>query len=691
MISPSIKQLSPLLLALSLVACDNKNTVVKEQPLGNSMPSTTLISGIERSGMDTNTRPQDDFHNFSNGSWLRDTAIPEEYSSYSPFVTLRETAEKNQRAIIQQAAAKKSAKGSDEQKIGDYFASYMDIEAITQLGLAPIRPDLEAIDSTKTKDGLSKLFGHFIRSSINAPIDMGIQQDLKKSDQYTAYIGQSGLGLPNRDYYLEKDNTRFQKVLTAYPGYITQLLTLAGIDDASNKAAAIVQLETKIAEQQWSAIQNRDLDKIYNPSSLADLKKITSAIDWAPLLGDLGIAELEKVIIEQPSYFAGLGQLIEQESLQTWKDYLILRVLSSHAAYLPQPYVDANFDFYGRVIGGKEKQKERWRRGVDVTNGAMGELIGRVYVARHFSPEAKTRMKELVDNLLAEFATGIDNLDWMSDSTKKAAHEKLSTFNVKIGYPDKWRDYSQLQVIEGDLIGNIQNARAFDYAYQLNKIGSPINRDEWHMTPQTVNAYYNPLMNEIVFPAAILQPPFFNMAADDAVNYGAIGLVIGHEISHGFDDQGSKFGGDGNMKNWWTEEDKRRFEERTAQLVAQYDKYSPLEGMFVKGKLTLGENIGDLSGATVALNAYIKSLNGKEAPVIDGYTGVQRFFIGFGQAWRSKYRDEAMTQLVTSNPHSPPRYRVNGVVVNMPAFYQAFDVKEGDEHYLPPEQRVKIW
>lgn len=669
-----------------LAACGSDNNA--ETQTAAASPTT---SGVELTGMDRSVRPQDDFHYFANGHWLETTAIPEQHSSYSPFVILREEAELHQKEIIQELAANHPSPGSIEQKIGDYYASFMDTDTINRAELQPLAAELDAIAGIDSKQALVSHFAHGIPQGMNVPLSLGIDQDLKQSDRYTAYLGQSGLGLPNRDYYLETDNERFQKVLLHYPDYIKTLFTLAGIDNGEAKSQSIIQLETELARHQWSAIENRNLEKIYNPSTQQQLAGLAPNVAWPGFLSDIGVGKLDEIIVTQPSYLTGLSQLVETTPLETWKAYLQLRLLSGYAPYLSQPFVNAHFDFYGRIISGKVKQKERWRRGIQATNEALGEAIGRVYVARHFPPRAKARMTELVDNLLAEFAERIDNLEWMGETTKQAAQDKLAKFRVKIGYPDKWRDYSALTIFQDNLVANIQAAQSFEYDYELNKLGAPIDRDEWHMTPQTVNAYYNPVMNEIVFPAAILQPPFFHLDADDAVNYGAIGMVIGHEISHGFDDQGSKFDGNGNMRNWWTDEDRERFKASTRKLIEQYNRYSPIEGMHIKGELTLGENIADLSGLTVAYHAYQRSLGGNPAPVMDGFTGDQRFFLGLAQAWRAKYREEALVQLITANPHSPPRYRVNGVVVNMPEFYRTYEVKPGDGHYLPPEERVKIW
>jgi putative endopeptidase len=666
-----------------MVGCNETQHKVETPPLS---------SGIDLTAMDTHYRAQDDFHNFVNGNWLKNTPIPAEYGSYGIFVMLHEKSEKNLRVMIEEAAATPNVQtGSIEQKIGDYYGGFMDEEAIEARGIEGISGQLAEIKAISNKQQLMDQIVRHLKTGLAAPFDGGVMQDFKDSELYAYYMGQAGLGLPNRDYYLEKDNERFQSIVKAYPQYIAQMFSLAGIENGQAKAAAILALETKLAQAQWSSTENRNMEKIYNPMTLEQLKENSPAINWEQVLEGLGVRGQAFVVITQPSYFSALSKLIEEEPIQTWKSYLTLRLISGSADYLPQKYADTRFEFYGRKVNGLEKQKERWKRGVSIVDGSLGEALGRIYVKRHFPPEAKTRMNKLVDNLLAEFDVGIDNLQWMNEKTKAEAKSKLSQFTVKIGYPDKWRDYSALTIDRNDLIGNVRRTNEFEFTYNINKLGKPIDREEWGMTPQTVNAYYSPLKNEIVFPAAILQPPFFNMAADDAVNYGAIGLVIGHEISHGFDDQGSKFDGTGRLRNWWTQEDRKQFEGSTSKLVNQYDAFSPLEGMNVKGELTLGENIGDLSGATVALNAYLRSLDGKQAPVIDSFTGVQRFFLGFAQAWRAKYREEVLAKRLVSDPHSPPRYRVNGVVPNMPEFYEAFSVKEGDGHYLPPEQRVKVW
>lgn len=651
-----------------------------------------LISGVDLNAMDAKVRPQDNFHQFTNGNWLKNTPIPPEYGSYGSFTVLSEQAEQNLRAIIEQSSeAKNKQTGTLEQKIGDFYNSYMNEEQIESNGLKPIEADLKTINNIKNNTGLIRQFASMLRHGFATPLDFGVLPDFKDSSKYTFFLVQSGLGLPNRDYFLDQDNDRFVTIVKAYEIYINDMLSMAGQSNSAEAATKIIALERQIAKAHWSKTANRSLKKLYNPHDTDKLGDLSKNINWQTLLNELSASQLGYIVIGQPSYFKTLGSILDTTDLETWKSYLKLRVISGSAKYLPKKFSDRRFAFYGRTISGLKAQKERWRRGVDAVNGAMGEALGKIYVDRHFPPQAKVRMLEMVNNLLAEFAVGIDALEWMSEETKKEAHDKLNKFTVKIGYPDKWRDYSALSIDANDIAANVRHSSLFEFEHTMSKLGKPIDKDEWGMTPQTVNAYYNPTMNEIVFPAAILQPPFFNMEADDAVNYGGAGLVIGHEISHGFDDQGSTFDGDGNLRNWWTDADRARFKASTDKLVAQYNAFEPLEGTHINGELTLGENIGDLSGATVALNAYTRSLNGKEAPIIDGYSGTQRFFLGYARVWGNQYRDETLLRLLVSDPHSPAKYRVNGIVPNMNAFYQAFDVKPGDKHFLPEDQRVKVW
>ncbi|MGH8496219.1 MAG: M13 family metallopeptidase [Gammaproteobacteria bacterium] len=676
---------------LFLTACDDAGDPTAE----TAAPSATAaaqppVSGIDTGGFDTAIQPADDFHEYVNGGWLESTPIPADRSSYGVGAVLVEQAEAHQRAILEEAGAGAGEPGSEQRKIGDFYASFMDEKAVEAAGIESLAPALERIRAISSGDELLAWFADSMHAGWQAPQTLAVFPDLGDSTQYIVYLSQDGLGLPDRDFYL-KEGERFDRVRAAYPGYIAKLLELAGIEGGADTAAAIYALEKRMAEAQWPAEDTQNVTKIYNKYAVDDLSQVSEAPAWPDYLGGLGIADQNAVVITEPSYVTALGKLVEEVPLDTWKDYATFKLLDGAAPYLSAPFVDAQFEFDGRIVAGLEEQPPRWKRGVRLLNAAMGEAVGKVYVERHFPPEAKVRMDELVRNLLAAFRTGIDELEWMSDETKARAKDKLAKFTPKIGYPDEWRDYSKLAVEPGDLIGNVTRASAFEYQRNVDKLGEPIDRNEWGMTPQTVNAYYDPTKNEIVFPAAILQPPFFDLAADDAVNYGAIGAVIGHEISHGFDDQGSKFDGDGNMTDWWQEADRMAFDARGDELVEQYDDYEPLPGLNINGRLTLGENIGDLSGLAVAYRAYQISLGGEEAPVIDGMTGDQRFFLGFGQTWRSKMRDEVLTQLLVSNPHSPPKYRVNGIVRNFDPWYAAFDVQEGDALYLPPEERVAVW
>lgn len=469
------------------------------------------------------------------------------------------------------------------------------------------------------------------------------------------------------------------------------MLSLSGYADAADAALRIVALETALAEHQWTRVENRQAEKTYNKVSGDEFAATLSNLDTARYLEGIGVGTQANLIVSQPSYLDGLNSLFTEIPVATWREYLRLQIVDSFASVLSSDLGERRFDFYGRLLQGRESQQDRWKRAIGALNANMGELLGQIYVERHFPPEAKRRMDELVGNLIRAYEESISNLDWMSDETRIKALEKLAKFTPMIGYPDKWRDYSELEISPDDLVTNIRSARTFEHYRQVDKLGTPVDRSEWFMSPQTVNAYYSPTRNQIVFPAAILQPPFFDLNADDARNYGAIGMVIGHEIGHGFDDQGSKYDGDGNLQNWWTDEDRERFEARTGKLVEQFNGHEALPGLFVNGELTLGENIGDLGGTAIALRAYELSLNGEEAPIIDGMTGRERFFLGLAQVWRSKYRDEAIELRVKSDPHSPPYFRVNGVVPNIDAFYETFDVREGDAHYLPPGERVRIW
>lgn len=668
-----------------LTACDQaqEEAVVEE--------AVPLVSGIDLSGFDTSVRPQDDFNRYVNGGWLDANEIPADRRSWGAFSILAKASEENQRAIIEELAAMDNLQpGTDEQRVGDLFASYMNTARANELGAAPVMGDIDAIMAAGSANELLRLNAEDSINGAGSPLGFFFYTDLGDSTRYMFYLVQSGLTLPDRDYYL-KDDERFADIRAALPGYAATLFGLAGVDNAEARGSAVLEVERRIAEIHWPAEETRDIERLYNLYKVGDLATASDKIDWTGLLAALGLEAREQIVIGQPSYTQALGGLLDELSLDDLKSYYAFRVLHANAAYLSEAFVDARFQFTGQKVQGLEVQPERWLRGVRNVNGQIGHAVGKVYVVRHFPPEAKVRMEGLVNNLIVAFRGAIDGLEWMTDGTKAKAQEKRLKFNYKIGYPDVWQDYSGLTIDKDDLVGNVMRANAFEYNRQLKRMDEPIDKTEWGMTPQTVNAYYSPGYNEIVFPAAILQPPFFDLVADDAVNYGAIGAVIGHEIGHAFDDQGRKFDGDGNLVDWWSETDATAFEAAANNLVEQYNQYSPLEGLNVNGQLTLGENIGDLTGVTISYRAYVNSLDGKEAPLIDGLTGAQRFFIGYAQAWRTKYRDELMQQLVVSNPHSPPEFRVLGALRNSLEFYEAFDVKEGDGMYLPPEERVKIW
>ena len=655
--------------------------------------TATLSSGVEQQYFDKKIKPQQDFYQYVNGHWLKNVEIPSDMANWGAFTILRENSTSQLHNIVEELAQTKPAYGSNEQKVGSLYAAYMDTATLNAKGITPLQPDLAKITAVKNKKDLTVLMAEYAKTGVNSPFDFGVMQDLKQSDQMAVMMGQSGLGLPDRDYYL-KDDEKLKTAREAYVRYITTLLMLAGDSeaDAAAQAQSILQLETEIAKIQWDNVQNRDLEKMYNVYKLKDMKKLVPAFDWKTYFRETGLdKKTDRIVVAQKSYFENLNNILVNTPLSTWQSYYKLHLISANAAYLSQPFDDANFEFYSKTLRGVTEQRARWKRGVDLTNSVLGESLAQVYVKKHFQAEQKQRMEKLVDNLLLAFENNLNDLDWMSDETKKQAHRKLKSFSVKIGYPNQWRNYSKLEIKDGDLIGNIARTNTFNYAFELDKLGKPVDREEWHMLPQTVNAYYNPLSNEIVFPAAILQPPFFDMNADDAVNYGAIGAVIGHEISHGFDDQGSRFDADGNMKNWWTEEDNKKFKEKTKALVEQYSQYEAIPGYFVNGELTLGENIADNSGLAVAYEAYKLSLGGKEAPVIDGFTGDQRFYFGWAQAWRTKTRPEMALQWVKTDPHSPAAIRGQVTLLNQAPFYKAFEVKEGDKMYLPEEQRVKIW
>ena len=661
-----------------------KNTAIKK--------GQTLSAGIATEYIDPAVRPQDDFYEYLNGKWMKTVEIPADKSSWGSFAKLRDDTLPQLRTIIEKAAAGNPAKGTDAQRIGDYYASFMDEAKLEQLGITPLNGELAKIAALKDKSELPALLAHLGKIGVNVPYDFGIHQDNKDSTKYVADIYQSGLGMPDRDYYLKADDAKLADAKAKYLTHVEKTLALAGDKNAAANAKAIVDFETELAKVQWTKVELRDPIKAYNKVPLADMGKVAPDYDWNGYLQATGIAgKTTYVIVSQPTYLKGFAEISNKTSLDTWKAYLTMHLLDAYASYLNKAFVDERFDFYGKTLSGVKEMEPRWKRGVGAIERSQGESLGKLYVAEYFPPERKARMEALVKNLLVAYKQSIDKLDWMSPATKKEAQAKLAKFTPKIGYPNKWKDYSALVVSRDDLVGNVMRSRDVEYNRELNKLGKPIDRDEWGMTPQTINAYYNPEMNEIVFPAAILQPPFFDANADDAVNYGGIGAVIGHEISHGFDDQGAQYDGDGNLRDWWTPADHKNFEAKTKMLVNQYNQFEPIKGYHVNGELTLGENIADNSGLAIAYKAYKISLKGKKAPVIDGLTGEQRLYMGWAQVWRTKMREQQQIVQVKTDPHSPGQFRANGTLRNQPGFYDAFKVKQGDKMYLAPQERVIIW
>ncbi len=646
-------------------------------------------SGIELGNFNPAVRIQDDLYAAVNGGWEARTEIPADRTSWGAFHELRDLSEQRVRGLIEQAAQEDSPSA---RQIAAFYQSFMDEAAIEQAGSRPLQPLLDEIARLRSPAELAAAIGRLQALGLNLPVRLAVWADAKDASRYLLQLRQGGLGLPDRDYYLEKD-ARFVAARAAYRDYLRELFALQGVSPAAaaKRSNAILALETKLARLQWSAVQNRDPAKTYNKLNLAGLNKLSNKIDWSALLASAEASQAREVNVAQPSYVQGLAQLLHSQPMAVWRDYLQLRAFDSYAPLLPQAYVTAHFTFHDKTLTGAKDLRPRWKRGVEQVEAYLGEAVGQQYVAKYFPPAAKQKMDELVGNLIKAYAQSIDKLAWMSPATKAAAQQKLANYRVKIGYPSKWRDYSALSVKADDLVGNVQRGRAFEYRYDLAKLGQPIDREEWGMTPQTVNAYYNPSLNEIVFPAAILQAPFFDAEADDAVNYGGIGAVIGHEISHGFDDQGSQFDGQGNLRNWWQDSDRQAFGNLTEKLIAQYERYQPVTGRFVNGRLTLGENIADLSGLQIAYKAYQLSLNGQPAPKLDGFSGEQRFFIGFAQVWRNKTRAERTLQLLTIDPHSPSSLRPVGAAVNSDGFMQAFEVQAGDGMYKPAEERIRIW
>lgn len=675
-----------------LTACQNNNTQIDTAKSATSQAvSSSLVSGVDFNHFDNSVRPQDDFFSYVNGNWIKNNEIPADRTSIGAFYDLREQAKKDVKAIIDEVSASDNlAEGSDEQKVADLFRSYMDTDTLNQLGITPIQAEIDKINALTSKDELVEYFAHSQISGNGSPMAFYVSIDAKNSERYSTHIWQSGLSLPEKDYYFNQEQ-RFKDIRQAYIKHISNMFTLAGFDNPKESAQTILALETALAKGHWDVVETRNSTKRYNRYQVNRLKFLSPYIDWQKYLDAIGAGDQQTIIINQPSYISALGKQVANTELDKWKTYLKWQTLTHSASYLSNAFDKENFAFYSTILNGQQQQEPRWKRGVSSVNGMLGEVVGKIYVKHHFTPEAKSRMTDLVENLRGAYGESIDTLEWMSPDTKVAAKEKLAKFTPKIGYPDQWKDYSQLVIKQNDLLGNVIRAKQLEHQQNLDKLGNPIQKWEWFMTPQTVNAYFNPTMNEIVFPAAILQAPFFNMQADDAVNYGGIGAVIGHEMGHGFDDQGSKYDGDGNLKNWWTKTDLAEFQKRGKTLINQYNGYQVFDDLNVNGELTLGENIGDLSGVTIAYKAYKMSLNGKEAPVIDGLSGDERFFIGFTQIWRAKLKEKAMRNRVATDPHSPAKFRAIGALSNMPEFYELYQLKEGDAMYLPESQRVKIW
>ncbi len=668
-----------LLLVAIFTGCGNDN--------GN-----TEVSGVELANMDNTIKPQDDIYDYVNGDWLKKTVIPSDKSSYSAFTEVYEKTQKDLNDIIDEISKKPSDQMSDdEKKIYDLYRSFMDTDTIEKLGISPLQNYIDEISDANSYEELVPIMAKLSVISVTVPVDYYVDVDANNSKEYILYFYQSGLGMPNRDYYIGDDST-FGQYRTAYKKYIADILSLSGFDkDANQTAQDIYNLEYNLSTIQWSSVENRDTLKTYNKMSPEDFAKLTGDFNMSVFLQDSDFGDIKNLVVYQPSYFQDFGKMYKKIPLNTWKEYLIYHLVSDYAPYLSSDFDSVDFEFYSKTLAGIDEEESRDKRGIELVNDILGMMFGKLYVERYFPPIAKSRMETLVQNIIKSYDKSIDEITWMSDTTKEAAREKLHKIVAKIGYPDKWEDYSSLEMRADDLVGNLIRHDKYYHQKNVEKLKKPIDRTEWGMNPQTVNAYYDPTKNEVVFPAAILQPPFFQLDADMAINYGAIGSVIGHEISHAFDDQGSKYDGDGNLHDWWTKEDAQKFEELGEKLAKQYSQYEPLPGHHIDGNLTLGENMADLSGVDIGYKAYKLSLDGNKSIVLDGFTGEQRFFIGWAQIWRNKMREEELLRRLTVDVHSPAKYRVIGVFSNLDSFYDAFDVKEGDKMYKDPADRVVIW
>ncbi|GAA4137764.1 M13 family metallopeptidase [Leifsonia shinshuensis] len=661
----------------------------------------TLSSGIATDELDPTIRPQDDLFRHVNGTWIARTEIPSDKARWGSFMELAEQSEAAVREIVE--AAQSAPEGTEERKFGDLYTSFLDEDRVDALGVKPIEAQLAIASDVSSIPEFLKTLGELERHGVGGIYQLFVDNDPGDPSRYLVFAEQAGISLPDESYFREE---RFAPIREAFAAHVQRMFELAGFQDAPERAQRVYDLEVEIAAQHWDNVTSRDSEKTYNLFTWADATALfagaaadgghahaaTGLDSWAAGLGAPQGA-LAEIVLRQPSFTSGVAALLTEEKLQSWKDWLAWQIIHDSAPYLTGDFVDANFDFYGRTLTGTPEMRARWKRGVSLVEGVMGEAVGRIYVEKHFPPAAKQAMDELVANLIEAYRQSIQKLEWMGEDTRERALDKLSKFTPKIGYPVKWRDYSALVIDPTDLVGNVRAAALFEFNRELDKIGKPIDRDEWFMTPQTINAYYNPGFNEIVFPAAILQYPFFDQGRDAAANYGAIGAVIGHEIGHGFDDQGSKFDGDGKLDDWWTAADRAAFEKRTGSLIAQYDALAPAQvpDHHVNGALTIGENIGDLGGLGIAWKAYLLSLGGEEPPVVDGLSGAERFFLSWAQAWQQKGRDEEVIRLLAIDPHSPNEFRCNQIVRNIDAFYDTFGVTESDALWLAPEERVTIW
>lgn len=651
-------------------------------------------SGIHTEWIDPTVRPQDDLYRYTNGKWLASATIPPDRARFGAFDQLRDQSENTLHEILENLSHESyHVPNSDEQKLADLYLSFMDEETLTRLGASSIASTLKEIEACQSVDELVRIFAQLGRGEANLPLAGYVAQDARNTEQYAAYLTQGGLGLPDRDYYLDRQNQRFASFRKAYLTYLEAILTRASNRQPQLAAQQILELETSLAALHWSKVQNRDAVKTYNRFAITELSsRVAPNFPWKAWLEVAGLTgHTDAVVVRQPDYFKGLGDLLQSQPLDVWKDYLTVRLLDGMAPYLGRDFETLHFQFHSGTLRGIPENRPRWKRAVATVEGALGEALGQHYVDLKFTWQQKDRMQTLVEHLEQAYETDLQNLPWMESSTREAALKKLHNLRVKIGYPDQWRDYSSLRILPGDLVGNLLRADEYEYQRNLNKLGSPIDHNEWHMTPQTVNAYYDGSANEIVFPAAILQPPFFDFTADDAVNYGAIGAVIGHEISHGFDDQGSRHDAQGNLNNWWTDNDRHHFEALTGRLVEQYSRFSPLPNYTVNGELTLGENIADNSGLAIAWKAWKSSLAGADSPVIDGFTGAQRFYLGWAQVWRNQVREAEIIRLLKVDPHSPGSVRANATVVNQPGYEAAFGLKPGDQLFREPGNQVIIW